>query len=145
MIGANEIVALDGVQGLIHVARQLGRWLQADPVFWVDAYLIERFTALTGEEGGLGALAREAVVGADAANCLAAERQTLDSRSVCDSAFDAMTYTAAQIVARVKRNPRDPYHWFNGWGARVDSEQCEAVFRALLRRSHQNRELLVVR
>lgn len=33
VVGASQIVALDGAEGLKHVARQHGYWLQADPDF----------------------------------------------------------------------------------------------------------------
>lgn len=46
VIGDSQIVSLDGVDGLIRVARQLGQWLRSDPEFWVDDHLIAHVTRL---------------------------------------------------------------------------------------------------
>ncbi len=53
VIAADQIVALDGVGGLIFVARQFGRWLLDDPDFWVDDWLIEQLDASAGSGVGL--------------------------------------------------------------------------------------------
>ncbi len=132
VIGADQIVALDGVDGLIYVARQLGRWLRADPDFWVDDYLCAQFDTSTGIEGGLAALEHEARVDADVANYLAGMRKTRESQSGSSSIFDATAYTGAEIVAHVNENPRDQCHWFRLWGAQAASGQRETVFTALL-------------
>lgn len=132
VIGAEEIIDLDGMDGLIYVARRMGQWLQADPDFWVDDYLITRFDASTGVQGGLEALECEAVADSDVANYLAGLRKTRDSRGDSSTDFDITDYTAADIVAHVIKNPRDPCHWFRSWGAQARSDQREIVFAALL-------------
>ncbi|PWF46061.1 hypothetical protein C7C56_016715 [Massilia glaciei] len=131
VFAADEIVALDGKDGLIYAARQFGRWLQSDPDFWVDGYIIEQFDKTTGTERGLAALEREAASDSDVANYLAGIRKTRES-SGSSSRFDATSYTGAEIVALVQKNPRDQCHWFRRWSAQAGSEQCETVFAALL-------------
>lgn len=132
VIAADQIVALDGEDGLIYVARQLGRWLQADPDFWVDDDLIAQFDETAGIARGLIALEREAEVDADVAAYLARVRKTRENLSGSSSRFDATAYTGAEIVAHVKKNPRDQCHWFRRWSAQAGSDQCETVFAALL-------------
>ena len=132
VIGAEEIVALDGLNGLMRVARQLGRWLQADPDFWVDDWLSGQFDASTGIEGGLAALEREAEVDQDVASYLAGMRRTRESQNNSTSRFDAAAYTGAAIVLLVNESPKDQCHWFRLWGAKASSEQRETVFAALL-------------
>lgn len=132
VIAADQIVTLDGENGLVYVARQLGRWLQADSDFWVDDYIIAQFDESTGMEQGLAVLEREAAVDSDVANYLAGVRKTAESISNSSIRFDATTYTGAEIVAHVKKNPRDQCHWFRRWGAQARSDQCEIVFLALL-------------
>ena len=132
VIGAEQIIALDGVEGLIRVARQLGRWLQADPDFWVDDWLIGHSDESTGIVGGLAALEREAEVDPDVARYLAGTRKTRESQSAAPRRFDATASTGGQIVAHVNANPRDQCHWFRRWGEHASGEQRELVFAALL-------------
>lgn len=132
VIGADQILALDGVDGLIHVARQLGHWLRTDPDFWVDDYPSEQFDSLTGIEGGLAALEREAAVDSDIANYLAGMRETREGRSASSARFDTTAYTGAEIVAHVSKNPGDQCHWFRRWGAKAASDHLDTVFAALL-------------
>lgn len=132
VIAADQIVTLDGEDGLVYVARQFGRWLQADSDFWVDDYMIAQFDESTGIEQGLALLEREAAVDSDVANYLAGVRKTAESVSKSSSRFDATAYTGAEIVAHVKKNPSEQCHWFRRWGQQARSDQCEIVFSALL-------------
>ena len=132
VVGAEQIVALDGVDGLIRVARQLGRWLQADPEFWVDDGLMAQFDASTQGERSLAALEREAKVDAGVASYLASVRKICERRSVSPSRVDATSCSGAGIVAHVHKNPTDPCHWFRRWGAQAGPDERETVFAALL-------------
>lgn len=132
VIGVEQIVALDGVDGLIRVARQLGRWLQADPDFRVNDYLSAQFDGSIGIEGGLAALEREAAVDPDVGSYLAGIRRTRERQGGSSSRFDATAYTGAEIVAHVNQDPKDQCHWFRRWGAQATSDQRETVFAALL-------------
>jgi hypothetical protein len=132
VIGADQILALDGVDGLIHVARRLGQWLRTDPGFWVDDYPSEQFDSLTGIEGGLAALEREAAFDSDIANYLACMRKTRQGRSASPDRFDTTAYTGAEIVAHISKNPADQCHWFRRWGAKAASGHLDTVFAALM-------------
>lgn len=128
VIGDDDIVALDSIDGLIYVARQMGKWLRDDPDFWVDDGLCMWFDG----EQGLVALEREAAVDSDVASYLAEIRELREGISNPSTRPDITAYTAAEIVAHVKRNPRDQCHWFRLWGAQANNDQREIVFAALL-------------
>lgn len=132
VIAADQIVTLDGEDGLVYVARQLGQWLQADSDFWVDDHIIAQFDESTGIEQGRAILEREAIVDSDVANYLAGVRKTAESASNSSSLIDATVYTGSEIVAHVKKNPSDQCHWFRRWGAQAGGDQCAIVFSALL-------------
>jgi hypothetical protein len=132
VIGADHIVALDGADGLLYVARQLGRWLRADPDFGVDDYLIAQLDGSMGSEEGLAALEHAAAVDPDIADYLAGLRKTGEGQSDSSNRFDATRYTGAEIVAYVEQNRKDQCHWFRRWGAQAPSDQLETVFTALL-------------
>ena len=134
VVGADHIVALDGVEGMIHVARQLGRWLREDPDFWVDDYyLTAQLDESTGlRAAGLAALEREAQTDPDVAHCLAGLRRTREIQNSHPGRVDPATYTGAEIVALVSRHPKDPCHWLRRWGAQAADDQRALVFEALL-------------
>ncbi|MDD1017318.1 hypothetical protein [Pseudomonas rubra] len=133
VIAADDIVTLDGVEGLIHVARQLGQWLQADADFWVDETLYGQFAAAPGAEQGLALLARAAASDADIARYLAEVRKTRESVTGCTPDASLAAYTASDIVAHLHNKPADPCHWFRGWGAQASGDQREAIFMALMK------------
>ncbi|NGZ87045.1 hypothetical protein [Duganella aceris] len=132
VIAADHIVALDGENGLIYVARQLGRWLRDDPDFCVDDYLIAQFEESAGDGRGLEALERAAEVHSDVATYLVGVRKNREHLAGASNRFDASAYTGAQIVAHVQENPKDQCHWFRRWGAQADIDQREIVFADLL-------------
>lgn len=132
VVGAEQIVALDGADGLKQVARQLGRWLQADPDFSVDDGLIAEFDESTGAEDGLAMLERAAETDADIASYLAGIRKARERQKPASPRVDLAAYTGSEIVAYVDKNPKDPCYWFRRWGAQASTEQRETVFAALL-------------
>ena len=127
-----EILALDGEKGLIHVARQLGRWVQDDPDFCVDDDIVEQFNELTGTEQGLVVLQREAEVDADIAHYLAGVHKTKASIAAAARPLDVTAFSGEAIIAHVKNQPRDQCHWFRRWAAQAQIDQLEMVFAALL-------------
>ena len=133
VIGADQIVALDGAKGLIHVARQLGRWSQADPDFWLDDQFTAQFDASAGTGAGLAVLERETEIDQDVAGYLAGMRKARESQSRTSSRrFDGTGYSGADVVAHVHNHPKDQCHWLRLWGAQAASDQHEVVFAALL-------------
>lgn len=132
VIAADQIVALDGVDGLRFVARKFGLWLLDDPDFWVDDWLIQQLDASAGSGVALAALEREAATDSNIARYLAALRDTHEIRETSADPMDRTLFTGAQIVAHVKNDFKDQCHWFRGWGMCADSAQREIVFTALL-------------
>jgi hypothetical protein len=132
VVGAEYIVALDGVEGLIRVARQLGRWLQADPDFRVHDWLLAQFDESTRGEEGRAALEHAAKVDKDVAGYLAGIRKASASDSAPSERFDPMTYSGTEIVSHVSNNPKEQCHWFRRWGAQANDDQRQTVFEALL-------------
>jgi hypothetical protein len=132
VIGAEEIVALDGVEGLIYVSRQLGRWLQLDHDFWTDDCLITQLDAASGTEVGLAALERVAMVDPDVGSFLAGVRSYRESRSsgATHAAWSALT--AGEVVSYINSSPREQCYWLRRWGAQASHDQREIVFAALL-------------
>lgn len=132
VIGAEQIIALDGVAGLFHVARQLGRWLEADPDFWVDNDLCAQLGPPIEAEAARAALERESAVDADVASFLAGVRKTRETQASNPGRPDQYGLTGSQVVALIEGNPRDQCHWLRQWGVKAASDQREVVFTALL-------------
>lgn len=130
VVGAEQIVALDGVDGLIHVARQLGRWLKADPHFWDRGSFCD--DGSTGVDGGLAALERAAMTDPDIARYLATVRKRRDALDTLPHPVDRNAFTGDEIVAQVRANPRDACHWLGRWGSQTTGDHRETVFTALL-------------
>lgn len=130
VIAADDIVELDGIEGLVHVARQMGRWSHEDPRFWVDDRLVEQCTVPGGATAALAALEREAQTDPYLASYLQVLAQTRAQRN--SSAPDAAAFTAEQIVVYARDHPKDQCHWFRGWARRADASELETVFLALL-------------
>ncbi|EGH13379.1 MULTISPECIES: hypothetical protein [Pseudomonas syringae group] len=106
VISADEIITLDGVDGLMYVARQMGQWLHADPDFWVDDSIITTFDGCTGSKGGLAALEREATVDCDIANYLAGMRKTHDGFIGSSPQPPGMAFTGMKSWLTSKANLR---------------------------------------
>ncbi|AQL38553.1 hypothetical protein [Pseudomonas syringae] len=132
VISADEIITLDGVDGLMYVARQMGQWLHADPDFWVDDSIITTFDGCTGSKGGLAALEREATVDCDIANYLACMRKTHDGFIGSSPQPPGMAFTGHEVVAYIKSQPKDRCYWLRAWGTKASDDQREVVFAALL-------------
>lgn len=132
VIGVEEIIALDGLSGLLHVARQFGQWMLADPDFWVDDYPLSLLEASLGAGQSQAALEREAAMDPDIARYLAGVCETRNHISASLPRPDPAAFTAAEIVAHVHKPPKDQCHWFRRWGAQASEAQREIVFAALL-------------
>ena len=132
VIAADQIVDLDGENGLISVARQLGRWLQSDPDFWVDDGLILLVDESTGNKTGLAALEREAKVDPDVASYIDGVRSTLEIQMASARNLERNSYTGQEIIAHVTQKPNDRCYWFRLWGKKATKDHRETVFAALL-------------
>ncbi len=132
VIAEDDIVALDGVNGLIAVARQLGRWLQDDPDFWVSDYLIEQVDETIGSNVGFAALEHEATTDPDIAHYLIGLRQSRESQNAASGSPSVRAFTGTQIVAHAKEGKSGKCYWFRRWGIQASEDQREIVFAALL-------------
>jgi len=132
VIADADIVALDGLDGLVKVARQVGRWLQEDPDFWICESLIEQIDESAGSIVGLAALEREAATDPDIAQYLIGLRQTRESQNAASGRPIETAFTGAQIVAHAKKEKSGKCHWFRRWAIHAIVDQREIVFAALL-------------
>jgi hypothetical protein len=132
VIAADDIVALDGMDGLVHVARQMGRWSQQDPHFWVDDVLVERCMVSGGAPAALAALEQAAATDPCIGHYLQALAETRALRSSHSRGPDAAAFTAEQVVAYARDHAKDPCHWFRQWALRAEVSELEVVFLALL-------------
>lgn len=143
VIGAQQIIELDGLDGLVYVSRQIGQWMQADPDFWDDDTLITEFDASTQGNAGLAALEREAAADPNIATYLSGIRKKHDSLSRPSKRVDAMFSEGEDVVTYIQKSPREQCYWLRGWGNRATSDQLEVVFFALVasRESEQVKRL----
>lgn len=132
VIAADDIVALDGMDGLVHVARQMGRWSQEDSRFWADDALVEQCKMSGGAPAVFAGLEREAVTDPYIGRYLQVLAETRVLRSDHPSAPDAAAFTSEQVVAYARNHPKDPCHWFRQWAMRAEASALEVVFLALL-------------
>ena len=132
VIGVEAIIALDGLGGLLHVARQFGQWMLADAEFWVDDYPLSLLDEYLGAGQSLAALERKAATDADIARYLAGVYETRDQVCASHPRPEPAAFSAAEIVAYVNQHPKDQCHWFRRWGAQASEEQREIAFAALL-------------
>lgn len=132
VIADEDIVALDGVDGLIMVARQNGRWLQEDPDFWVNNYFVEQLDESRGAAVGLSALEHAAESDADVARYLDGLRQNRERLDANRPRAADAAFTGAQIVAHAQKQTKEKCFWFRNWGMRASVAEREVVFSALL-------------
>ena len=132
VVADEDIVSLDGTDGLLHVARQLGRWLQDDPDFWVHDNLIAEVDRSSVTGTAQSALERAAVSDPDIARYLAGLRLTRDLPNDNAGRRDVAEYSGAQILTHLDSHPNDQCHWLRGWGMHADADERDVVFQALL-------------
>lgn len=145
IVGAEQIVELDGADGLMTVARRLGQWLAQDSSFLVDGEPIHVFDERHGQGAGLAVLARARAQDPDVARFLSrledATREDEGRLKVPHRlAPDArqryvervQSITAADVIALVRADPEDRCFWLNGWGRWADADARDLVFAALL-------------
>jgi hypothetical protein len=145
VVGAAQIVELDGEAGLVTVARFLGRWLAQDPDFWVDNEVLDTFDERQGPGAGLAVLGRTRAEDPDVDRFLTElERRAREDRGHLKmphrlAAGGRQSYaermksiTAADVIALVRGDPPDRCLWLGGWGRCADADARSAVFAALL-------------
>jgi hypothetical protein len=130
-VGADQLVALDGPDGLLYVTDRIGRWLADRPEHWVDDDLLRESEELVGPQAV--AAVREAAasnpnvrryVDAVEAHRLSAPRRP---------ATDFRTLTYPQLRERIVAGPGDvPRGWLFGWGKRAADDAVRDAAADLL-------------
>ena len=64
-LGAEQIIEIDGIKGLLHIAEILGAKLLADPKHWEDDNLVSEASELYGKEAVVAALSERAEISAN--------------------------------------------------------------------------------
>jgi len=152
VVGVEQIVELDGADGLVFVARRLGQHLSEDADFWVDDTPVAALDEQTGTGTGLRALEAVATSDADVAQYLEAlQRPRGEERGHLKApprlgkggaqAHEARmkAITPLDVIALVRRDPKDRCFWLAGWGLHADSASLETVFAAMLEETSPSR------
>jgi hypothetical protein len=164
VVGAPDIIALDGADGLLHVVEYLGRLISEQPGQLVDDGPLYWFD----EDRGEGA-ARRVLDAASAHSPAVAsylrhiddrERERQEARSARKAGgryknsdnvrFDPLgpdqhdarmrRISAAAIVHEIETtDPEDDQYWFSMWGRRASEESLSAVFSAMLTQKNPGR------
>jgi hypothetical protein len=145
VVGADQIVELDGADGLVTVARRFGQWLAQDSDFWVDGGLLDTFDQRHGPGAGMAVLGRARTQDPDVERFLSALERRAGKEQGRLKIPDRLApgakenhvgrmkaISGADVVARVHADPSDPFFWLRGWGRWADAEARDVVFAALL-------------
>lgn len=127
---ATDIITLDGIDGLLKVARLAGQQLRADPEFWVDDYYIRCCDEPV--EAVKAILQNEAAKDEDVASYLAGVSRTVTTQISSSTPSPWHDYSAQQILDHLKVKPADPCHWLRRWGRDAKEVERDQIFTALL-------------
>lgn len=136
VLAATQIVELDGLKGLFHVARQYGRWLQDDQDFELHAdWLLFTLDDSIDQQEALSALQQQAQNDADIARCLASCVKSDAPPPDGSKRLDVNVYSYDDILQLLEtKSPAETY-WFNSWGRKASFESLQIVYEALLKTS----------
>ena len=109
-----EIVELDGREGLLFVAQRLGQFLAEDADFWVDSDLLEVFDSTAGVGSGRALLDRAASSDADVRRYLEALSLSADPERPPSAREGSFEDTFALIVES-QRN----LFWLSSWSRKL--------------------------
>ncbi len=161
LVGANDIIALDGADGLVHVAQYLGSLLLADPELRASDSPLDWFDE--GHAEGTGRRVLNAIAPNDAA--VAEYLRRLDAppasddderkpgsayRSIDNIKFDlsrpspaarrTRDRTADDVIREIETtDPEEDRFWFNYWGKHAPGSALTEVFEAMVRQTHPGR------
>lgn len=127
---ATDIISLDGIDGLLKVARLAGQQLRGDPEFWVDDYYIRYCDEPVEAVNAI--LQTEAAKDEDVARYLAGVSRTVATQISSSTSSPCQNYSAQQILHHLKAKPADPCHWLRRWGRDVGDVERDQIFTALL-------------
>lgn len=134
-VAARQVVALDGADGLVFVARRIGQWLVEDPDFVLDDVVLG-LDERVGPERRRSVLEAAARGDADVRRYLAAvdglRQASEDSAAGLDRFPERMRRIAPDVVIRrIREDPDDLRIFLPGWGLHADEDARRAVFAAL--------------
>ncbi len=140
---AEQIIQIDGADGLLHVAEKVGEWIRDNPKIWCGPHLVEIYDDLHGKGSaerilrpaaahhrGIAAFIEEV----DAQN--AYEREPADSGSI-------RYWTAEDIVREIQiTDPSENRNRFRyrRWGSKAVDDGLRTVFEALCVESDSARQ-----
>lgn len=145
VLAADEIVSLDGAAGLVHLAREEGRWLAEDPEFWVDSSMIELADKVEGQPVAADALRSAAVSDPDIARYLAAALESHASTGAPPARPRYLAFSAQEVLEYVASGTTDRCVWLRGWGRRASRQEIEVLFEALLQEQNAERATKLLR
>lgn len=141
VVGAEDIIAIDGAKGLLHVAEYLGMLLRTEPGFWVDDYTLHGFD----EAHGLGAARRVLDAETSQSQNVAEYLRHLDEREQAKSSAGSAkekkishinklrSFSGAAIVEEIETSdPEQNRYWFSSWGLHAPVEELSVVFESML-------------
>lgn len=163
VLAAEEIIALDGADGLLHVADFLGTLLRDMPDFWVDDEPLRCFDDEKGAGSGrllLDAASarlpnvavylrhlderhrenRAADITSPGGGSVSLDNVQLSPSGLSPYATRMQRVSAGQIVHLIEtEDPQRSRFWFTDWGRHASEEALSAVFRAMTTQSEPAR------
>lgn len=152
VVGLEQVVTLDGIDGMLFVARKLGHWLGEDASFHADDHPIRLLADGLGEEAVVSALVAASQTDADIARyartvfdnpapasaylAIPTQLTTMSSSEVAErqsARRDRIrAIPASEVIATAREEDSGPCHWFTSWGWFGEDGSREEVFAALL-------------
>jgi tRNA(Arg) A34 adenosine deaminase TadA len=139
-LGAEQIIALDGVAGFLHVAEVLGAKLLHDKSFVVDDELLRQADEMVGPEAVLARLTERA---REDANVQAYRTAILMSRERSQQREPYQQMGLDEVLASIEK-AEDRCIWLRRWAIKASPEELNALYERFLqetRPSHQARYL----
>lgn len=153
VIGAEEIVELDGKEGLEIVAAELGKWLEEDPNWSANNNILYKFDEVAGKGAGLKVLQDAAIHNFEIARYLAALED--DTREIGAQDFGLFKtskkrpnrirqkrvrqFTAQEILSQLRSNEPNSVSLLMSWMRKTDDRNRRIVFDALLHETDPSR------
>lgn len=129
-----RLIALDGLEGLLYVARVLGRRLGSDPDFWLDGYLSQ----VAREQ--LGAEAVDEALRVAATNDADIERfQTAEAATEQLSARDERPYRLADFLRELDERNKKPGIIAHRFSRSASGDELNALLELIERESDSDR------
>ncbi len=163
LIGAEEIITLDGADGLIKVAEYLGSLLQSESGFWIDDGMLNLFDVAHEAGAGRKVLNDAAVYspqvsyylryldernkenpgysdGISAGGYVRLESVQLRPEGMNSHVKKMQDITAASVINEIEtEDPQRNRYWFSSWGRHANEDNLAAVFESMILQSDPDR------